>query len=273
MALAAADRLGSPWCAPSSTWRRRGTPGRCVARHRHRREDHRHHPHVTEMPWWPRGWRPVDAGNTEVPLVAAIDDPAHRGVRGRGVVVPAGTNADGPLRPAAGRGVAQLRAGPPGRAPRPGRLRGGQGQRVWRRLRSAGGRWPWPTADDPVVVMAHARRPATGWRPSASGPVPAPAAHCRRWPTTPCETPEGRGRWSAVADLRSRPAPRPQAQRPGRSRAPPGPAGADAGGPGRSPCANHACAAAPRRSWWARGAACAGTTTPRPPRPMPPSPP
>ena len=121
------------------------------------------------------GRRAVAVGNTEVPLVAALDDPDHRGVRGRGLVVPPPPQR--PLR-AQRRHVAQRGARPP-RQPRQLRgLRGGQGPPVGRPGRRPGGhrqrrrparrRPAGRCAGPPRHLRPHHERPtttstATGW--------------------------------------------------------------------------------------------------------------
>ena len=176
-------------------------------RHRHRRQDHRHHhghrhARARRVP-------PAAVGNTEVPLVEAIDDPHREVLRGRGLVVPPRPQR----RTSPRRGdVAQLRPRPPRRAPPTSRLRGGQGHASG--PTTAEGGLAVANADDPVVAADAAVAPGRARRPSGS-PGP-PVARAR---SAPSDGVAARRPDDALAgdasDLARAPAPRPR-QRPRR---------------------------------------------------------
>ena len=158
--FAAADAAGVPVAQRVRPGRARGTTARCVADHRHQRQDHRHHAGHRDARARP-GAGPSPCGNTEVPLVAAIDDPATEVF-----VVEASSFRLGHSRalPPAGGDLAELRPRPPRRARRPRRLRGGQGP--------ASGPTTAPTATSPSPT------PTTRWCCATATP-PARDRHLR----------------------------------------------------------------------------------------------
>ncbi len=114
------DRARLPVGAGTSGWSAPDARG-----HRHRRQDH-HDAAGRWRCWLPPGAASVAAGNTEIPLVTALDMDARR-VRGRVHQLPLGAHRAVPWR---GRGVAQPRPRPSQLAPVDGHLRRCQEQHL-----------------------------------------------------------------------------------------------------------------------------------------------
>jgi UDP-N-acetylmuramoylalanine-D-glutamate ligase len=201
----------------------------------------------------------VEAGNTEVPLVAAIDDPAPEVF-----VVEASSFRLAPLRrfaPAAG---CWLNFGPDHQDVHADLARYEAAKaNIWR------GFGPDQLAvanrDDPVVVGHAAGLP----RVETSGSTPRRPAPATGGPTAPPSAPpratsSSTGSSCTATCPTTGPTPSPRRRRPAPS-APPRPGWRRPCGP--SPGSRTAS------SWWRRSTASAGTTTPRPPPPTPPWPP
>ena len=145
------------------------------------------------------GVRSAAVGNTEVPLIAAIEDPSTEVFVVEASLASAWRRADGS---AEGGDLAQLRRGPPGRARLAGRVplcqgpdlgRPGARRRRGRQLRGPGG----------ALASAPRRGPtgratfASGWAPEPDGVVPdyrevySCAARTRRDRAAACSTSSG----------------------------------------------------------------------------------
>ena len=239
-------------CAASSTWPPRGTtaPGR--RHHRHQRQDHRHHPGHRHARWPPGSPRSPPA------------TPRCRSSR-RSTTPPPRCSWSRRRRSGSRSPPATGPSPPPGSTSRPTTSTCTSTSPATRRPRPGSGPTT-PTAalavanaDDPVVMRwapagertqtfgSRSSRP-TGTSPTAGSSVPA-ASTCS--PSTSCTR-------SLPHDCSQRP--RRRGHRPGRR-----------GHARRRPTALSApFAASPiGSSWWARLVGCAGTTTPRPPRPTP----
>ena len=223
--------------------------------HRHRRQDHGDHAGHRDARGVGRSRRST-AGNTEVPLVDGHRRPGRRGVRGRGVVVPpAATPTRSGPRSATWLNFAadhlDLHADLDAYEAAKARIWARPGARRPGRRPTPTTRWScWPRcagAGRGGDVRARRRRRLAR---STDGALRRPGRRRRSSRSTSCPAPlphDLANALAAAATARWR-----RARRSTRVRA----ALRVVRGP-----------PPPRRSWWARLTACAGTTTPRPPTP------